>query len=157
MVRGLRQKILAAAVLAAGVAGCAPGAVIDKLPGDMGLPAGAPQRPATASEYPAVHDMPPPRETQPLSEDEQAKLQKELSESRDSQEAKEAAAAAQDAQGAQGAQGDAGKTPALQAKNKPTSVKKKKPAGANSVPAAGADAAGANTSGAKTSGAKTNP
>jgi len=147
MQRGLRQKIFAAAVLAAAVAGCAPGVVIDKLPGDMGLPAGTPERPATPYQYPAVHDMPPPRDTQPLSEADQVALEKQLREGRDRQEAAEAAAAAQDAQAAKG---DTATTPAPATPNKPALVKKKKPNPAN--PAAATD-----TAGAKTSGAKTNP
>ena len=59
--------------------GCSAGPMIDRLPGEMGgLPAGAPARPATPYQYPAVHDMPPPRSTTPMSEEEQFKLEKEL-------------------------------------------------------------------------------
>ena len=44
------------------LSGCAPGPMIDRLPADVGgLPAGAPARPATPYQYPAVHDMPPAR------------------------------------------------------------------------------------------------
>ena len=53
----------------------------------MGLPAGAPARPATPYEYPAVHDMPPDRSgTLPMTEEEQVKLEKELANVRDRQE-----------------------------------------------------------------------
>lgn len=72
--------------LVAGLVGCSPGPIIDRLPGDMGLPAGAPARPATPYEYPAVHDMPPARATVPMTEEEQVKLEKELANARDRQE-----------------------------------------------------------------------
>src|SRR5215468_2001520 len=79
-------KVLAIAGLALGLAGCSAQSVLDKLPADMGLPAGAPARPATPYEYPAVHDMPPARATVPMTEEEQAKLEKELTNVRDRQE-----------------------------------------------------------------------
>jgi hypothetical protein len=81
-------KVLSVAGLAlvAGLSGCSAGPMIDKLPADMGLPAGAPARPATPYEYPAVHDMPPARGTLPMTEDEQVKLEKELANVRDRQE-----------------------------------------------------------------------
>jgi len=79
-------KVLAIAGLALGLAGCSAQSVLDKLPADMGLPAGAPARPATPYEYPAVHDMPPARATVPMTEEEQAKLEKELANVRDRQE-----------------------------------------------------------------------
>jgi hypothetical protein len=43
-----------------------------------GLPAGAPPRPTTTGAYPAVNDVPPPRETTVLTSEEQKKLQDEL-------------------------------------------------------------------------------
>jgi hypothetical protein len=66
--------------------GCTAAAIEDKLPSSVGLPADAPARPQTAYEYPAVHDMPPPRADKPLSENEQIKLEKELTTLRDRQE-----------------------------------------------------------------------
>src|SRR5262249_52526253 len=63
--------------------GAGPGP--DNPPADMGLPAGAPARPATPYEYPAVHDMPPARKTVPMTEEEQVKLEKELANVRDRQ------------------------------------------------------------------------
>ena len=78
MARAFDRSLWAALGLAAALSACAPGSVIDKLPGDMGLPAGTPQRPATAYEYPAVHDMPPARVAPPLTEEQQVKLEKEL-------------------------------------------------------------------------------
>ena len=87
MVRTLAKVLsIAGLALVAGLGGCSAGSVIDKLPADMGLPAGAPARPATPYEYPAVHDMPPARATVPMTEDEQVKLEKELANVRDRQE-----------------------------------------------------------------------
>lgn len=78
--------IWAALSLAAVLAGCAPGPIIDRLPGELGLPAGAPARPETPYEYPAVHDMPPNRASSPMTEEEQVRLEKELINVRDRQE-----------------------------------------------------------------------
>jgi hypothetical protein len=72
--------------LAVVLAGCSPGPIIDKLPSGMGLPAGAPERPATPYQYPAVHDMPPDRTSVPMTEEEQVKLEKDLANVRDRQE-----------------------------------------------------------------------
>jgi hypothetical protein len=61
----------------------------DRLPSDLGgLPAGAPARSATTYQYPAVHDMPPPRSTKTMSEEEQVRLEKELRAVRDRQESR---------------------------------------------------------------------
>ena len=87
MVRTLAKVLsIAGLALLAGLGGCSAGSIVDKLPADMGLPAGAPARPATPYEYPAVHDMPPARATVPMTEDEQVKLEKELANVRDRQE-----------------------------------------------------------------------
>lgn len=134
MVRAHQASILAALGLATVLAGCSPGPMIDRLPGDMGLPAGAPARPTTPYQYPAVHDMPPARATAPMSDEEQLKLEKELTAVRERQEAQEAKEAKEGPD----------KTAAQPAKSQPA---KKKPASAKSGQAAGA----------KTSGAKTNP
>jgi hypothetical protein len=83
--------IWAALSLAAVLAGCAPGPIIDRLPGELGLPAGAPARPETPYEYPAVHDMPPNRASSPMTEEEQVRLEKELINVRDRQEGRPAA------------------------------------------------------------------
>src|SRR5262249_62320081 len=66
--------------------GCSAGPMIDRLPADFGLPAGAPARPEKPLEYPAVHDMPPARSSAPMSEEEQVKAEKELTALRDRQE-----------------------------------------------------------------------
>ena len=77
----------AALGLATVLGGCAPGSMIDRIPGEIGgLPAGAPTRPETPYEYPAVHDMPPDRASTPMTEEEQVRLEKELSTVRDRQE-----------------------------------------------------------------------
>jgi hypothetical protein len=80
------KSILAVLALAAVLTGCSPGPMIDRLPGDMGLPAGTPARPATPYHYPAVHDMPPPRATSPLNEEQQFNLRGDLKATRDRQE-----------------------------------------------------------------------
>jgi len=78
----VRPAVLSLALLAAA---CSPGPMIDRLPDNMGLPSNAPARPATAYQYPAVHDMPPARSSKPMSEDEQVKLEKDLAKLRDRQ------------------------------------------------------------------------
>jgi len=65
--------------------------MIDRIPGEIGgLPAGAPARPETPYEYPAVHDMPPDRASTPMTEAEQVRLEKELVTVRDRQEGRPA-------------------------------------------------------------------
>jgi hypothetical protein len=96
MARALKRSILTtlglATVLAAFLAGCAPGQMADGMPSSMGLPAGAPARPATPYEYPAVHDMPPPRTAPTMTEEQQLKLEKELTAARERQKAGEGTA-----------------------------------------------------------------
>ena len=58
-----------------------------------GLPTDAPARPAKPYQYPAVHDMPPPRSVKTLSDEELRKVEKDLTAARDRQE-KEAGTAA---------------------------------------------------------------
>jgi hypothetical protein len=50
-----------------------------------GLPEGTPERPATAPAYPAVHDMPPPRTSTVLTEEEKKKVEAELAAMREQQ------------------------------------------------------------------------
>jgi len=53
--------------------------VLSEMPSQVGgLPAGTPERPAAAPAYPAVHDMPPPRATAVLTEEEKKKVEAEL-------------------------------------------------------------------------------
>jgi hypothetical protein len=85
---GVLVPILA---LATGLSGC--GSISDKfrtaasqMPA-IGLPAGAPERTAEPVPYPAVHDMPAPRNSTPLTLTEQEQLQRELATARDGQQA----------------------------------------------------------------------
>jgi len=90
MARAFQRSLLAALGLATALAACSAGPLSDRVPEALGgLPAGAPARPVTPYQYPAVHDMPPPRATEPLNEDAQMKLEKELRATRDRQEAEE--------------------------------------------------------------------
>jgi hypothetical protein len=93
-----RLALAAALIAGAGLlAGCTGGNTIaDHLPTALGgLPEATPQRPTTASAYPAVHDMPPPRPTTVLSSAEQTKLENDLAAARNrAAEAAKAAAAA---------------------------------------------------------------
>jgi hypothetical protein len=113
--------------------GCAAAPLVDQLPANIGLPAGTPARPATPYQYPAVHDMPPPRATAPLSEEQQFKLEQELQSARDHQEGRTVA----------------GKPTAQKAKpaadKKSVAVKKKLPAAPIIVPPAGANGTGPKT------------
>ena len=51
----------------------------------VGLPANTPARPANPGEYPAVHDIPAPRQDTVLDQAQQDKLEKELVAARDRQ------------------------------------------------------------------------
>jgi hypothetical protein len=71
-------------LLTLGLGACA--STFAELPAAVGgLPAGTPERAATPIAYPAVHDMPPPRATAVLTEDEQKKAAAELAAARDQQ------------------------------------------------------------------------
>ncbi|MBO0757495.1 MAG: hypothetical protein J2P54_16715 [Bradyrhizobiaceae bacterium] len=59
-----------------------------------GLPAGTPERPSTQAVYPAVHDMPPPRDSTVLTDAEQKKIQNALNAARDQQNKRSAASSA---------------------------------------------------------------
>jgi len=58
----------------------------DNLPAPIGLPQGAPERPAAQLEFLPVHDLPPARDAKPLTEAERKKLEADLKEARDHQE-----------------------------------------------------------------------
>ena len=77
-----RRPALAAALLTVAsviLAGCTVGNLGDRLPTAAGgLPENAPPRPATPAAYPAVHDMPPPRPENVLSDEERKKLEDDL-------------------------------------------------------------------------------
>jgi hypothetical protein len=104
--------------LASALAGCSVGPVIDQLPGDLGLPAGGPVRPATPYAYPAVHDMPPPRATKTMSDEEQFRLENELTAVRNRQEGRPTT----------------GKKDLPAASEKPTTAANDKPAGTKTNP-----------------------
>jgi len=65
---------------------CACSSLGDNLPAPLGLPQGAPERPAVQPEFLPVHEMPPARDTKPLTEQERKKLEADLVEIRDRQE-----------------------------------------------------------------------
>ena len=127
-----RAAILGLVVM---LAGCSPGPLIDRLPGDMGLPAGTPARPIAPYDYPAVHDMPAERSTQPMSAEEQLKMEKDLVTLRDRQ-AQEATRAPADKAvppaKSRTAKSQAAADPAV--KKKPADVIVVPPAGASSKP-----------------------
>jgi hypothetical protein len=79
--RAAMSRALAAALLAFGcviLAGCTVGSLGDHLPTAAGgLPENTPARPAPAA-YPAVHDMPPPRSDNVLTDEERKKLEDDL-------------------------------------------------------------------------------
>ena len=78
-------RVLAAfGLLATAVALAGCGATIgDYAPTAIGgLPEGTPKRPTQSSAYPAVHDMPPPRATQVLTDAERNKLEGDLAAAR---------------------------------------------------------------------------
>jgi len=86
-----RPVLVALAMLTAlSLGGC--GSISEKVSESMGsmpaigLPASAPERPATRMDYPAVHDMPTPRSTAVLTSNEQRDLEKELVSARDQQQ-----------------------------------------------------------------------
>lgn len=70
--------------LAGGTAGCT--SFVSDLP-VVGEPAHIPPRPETPPAFPAVHDMPPARDTKPLTADQRKSLEAELAAARDKQEA----------------------------------------------------------------------
>jgi hypothetical protein len=77
-VAGSRGRALAlSAVLAIALGGCS--STLSSLPTQLGgMPAGTPQPSAAPVAYPAVHDMPPPRQNAVLTEAEQKAAEAEL-------------------------------------------------------------------------------
>jgi hypothetical protein len=59
-----------------------------------GMPEGAPERPQTQPNYPAVHDMPPARNTKVMTEEEKKRLETELAAMREQQNRRAQSAAA---------------------------------------------------------------
>jgi hypothetical protein len=82
-----RWCLVAPFIAAVGLAGC--GSISEKfrdtaaaLPG-VGLPADVPERPAQPVAFPAVHDIPPPRNSVTLTNPEQDQMERELVKARD--------------------------------------------------------------------------
>ena len=83
-------RLVAALAAAAALTGCASisqkfADVASQMPG-IGLSANAPERPAEPAAYPAVHDIPPPRNSVVLTNFEQQKLEDDLVAARDKQQ-----------------------------------------------------------------------
>jgi hypothetical protein len=98
-----------------------------------GEPGDTPARPASAFPFPAVHDMPPPRAESPMTDEQQAKMERDLSTARARQEAEVKAAAAAEA----AEDNPAPKKPAPKKtahKKPPKSAKKREAAGATTNP-----------------------
>ena len=79
----LRQFALFLLGLTLAFAGVGPLASCSTMGGDIptamgGLPDGAPERPQTPAPYPAVHDMPPPRKSTVMTEEEKKKVEAQL-------------------------------------------------------------------------------
>jgi hypothetical protein len=76
---GAKAKFVPLLTLALAVSLGACASTVGDLPSQLGgLPAGTPERPAQPPAYPAVHDMPPPRPTTVLSEEERKKAEADL-------------------------------------------------------------------------------
>jgi hypothetical protein len=94
------MRCLTLAVLAAFVAttlSACSSTVLSEMPAALGgLPAGTPERPITPAAYPAVHDMPPPRDDVVLTGAEQKKAQADLVAARDRQTKRSSASARDD-------------------------------------------------------------
>jgi hypothetical protein len=86
--RTLTLRLTVALALCAGaltMSGCSSSS-IDSMPlWAGGEPAAMPARPSVTSEFPAVNDRPPPRDTKPITEEEQAKAERELVAARSAQ------------------------------------------------------------------------
>jgi len=88
--------VTVATVAAVTLAACT--STLSEMPSAVGgLPAGTPERSATPIAYPAVHDMPPPRDDTTLTDTQQKKIQADLLAARDRQ-TKQSGAANRDQQ-----------------------------------------------------------
>jgi hypothetical protein len=141
MLRCIRQWTLACFALgvlclAVMLDGCSPAALMEKVPTDMGgLPPDAPAPAPTAYQYPAVHDIPPPRADKPLTDEQQEKLEKDLQAARAKLESREKAdQTPADKKTAPAAQKPAVQKGAANAKKKTNSVNKPENAGTASNP-----------------------
>jgi hypothetical protein len=111
--RAKNWTMAALALLALALGGCATSVADLPL---VGVPSDAPARPQEPPAYPAVHDLPAPREQNAMDLSEQAKIQKELVAARDRQSVVAGAPATA-----------AGTTPPAKAGATPTAKRSKKP------------------------------
>jgi hypothetical protein len=80
-----RTKPLLVLAVALGLGGCS--STFSDLPTQLGgMPAGTPERSAAPAVYPAVHDMPPPRQNAVLTDEERKRAEAELAALRARQE-----------------------------------------------------------------------
>ena len=83
---GFKRTLWTAGMLALCASPCAAQSVFGRMPESLGgLPADAPPESKTPYQYPAVHDMPPPRNDKTLSDDQQLDLLNQLENARDRQ------------------------------------------------------------------------
>jgi hypothetical protein len=82
----LGRSIVTVLAAAVSLTGCSAGSLVEQLPPSLGLPAGVPAQPVTPYQYPAVHDMPPPRSDTPLTAEQQLEMEQQLTTLRDRQE-----------------------------------------------------------------------
>ena len=114
----LRLAALLAAFVAALAAGGCSSSLVDSVPTWAGGESpDTPARPATPPQYPPVNDRPPARATKLISEEEEAKLEHQLTAARDNQAAQAKKLKKDDGQ-ADTSQSASGKTKAAQEKNK---------------------------------------
>lgn len=86
LILNVKSTLALSVVLAALTLGGCSTSAIDSIPNWAGgEPVGAPQRLATEMQYPPVNDRPPSRETKVVTEEEQAKIERELGAARDVQ------------------------------------------------------------------------
>jgi hypothetical protein len=86
----LAPRVACALVLSCALAAC--GATVGSLPEKLGgLPEAAPQRPAETMPFPNVYEPRPKRQATPLNDEEQKKLESELTKLRDDQNQRAAA------------------------------------------------------------------
>jgi hypothetical protein len=86
MRRTIPRSLLAAFAVAASLTGCAAGPLSEMPQSLGGPPPDTPKAPAAPYAYPPVHDMPPPRSTEPMNEEQQFQLEKELNAVRERQQ-----------------------------------------------------------------------
>jgi hypothetical protein len=83
------MAFVSALVAILGMSGCST-AQIDSIPKEIGgLPEGAPKRADVSPDYPAVHDMPPPRTTTLLDVEQQKRMEADLIATRNRQPGQE--------------------------------------------------------------------